>query len=38
MRINRDRVRQLLQDFELKTLFIEELGWDRYSETLPIHA
>ena len=35
MRINRDRVRQLLQDFELKTLFIEELGWDRYSETLP---
>ena len=29
MRINRDRVRQLLKDFEFETLFIEELGWDR---------
>ena len=35
MRINRDRTRQYLQDFEFETLFIEELGWDRYSETLP---
>ena len=31
MQINRDRTRQLLKDFEFKTLLIEELGWDRYS-------
>ena len=38
MRINRDRIRQLLQDFEFETLFIEELGWDRHSQTLPIQV
>ena len=26
--LNRDTVRQLLEDFDLRTLFIEELGWD----------
>ena len=31
MQINRDRIRQLLKDFELKTLLIEELGWDHHS-------
>ena len=36
MRINRDRALQLLKDFEFETLFTQELGWDRYSETLPI--
>ena len=38
MRINRDRVRQLLKDFEFETLFIEELGWDRHSQALPIRV
>ena len=31
MQIDRDRIRQLLKDFELKTLLIEELGWDHHS-------
>ena len=38
MSINRDRVRQFLQDFELETLFTQELGWDRHSQTLPIQV
>ena len=38
MRINRDRVRQFLKDFELETLFTQELGWDRHSQTLPIQV
>ena len=38
MRINRDRTRQYLQDFEFETLFIEELGWDRHSQALPIRV
>ena len=32
MQINRNRVRQLLRDFEFETLWIEELGWDRHRE------
>ena len=36
MNINRNRARQLLNDFDLETLFIEELGWDHHSQTLPI--
>lgn len=36
MRINRDRARQLLNDFDLQTLFTQELGWEHHSQTLPI--
>ena len=36
MNINKERVRQLLQNFELKTLFTQEIGWDHHSQTLPI--
>ena len=38
MRINRDRVRQLLKDIELEPLFTQELGWDHHSQTLPIQV
>ena len=30
MQINRNRISQLLKDFEFETLLIEELGWDRH--------
>ena len=30
MQINRAQIRQLLRDFEFKTLLIEELGWNRH--------
>lgn len=33
---NLERTRALLQGFDFKTLFIEELGWDRYTTTLDI--
>ena len=36
MNINRNRVRQHLENFELETLFTQELGWDHHSQTLPI--
>ena len=36
MQINRDQIRQLLRDFEFETLFIEELGWDRHTQSLNI--
>ena len=36
MRINPERVRQLLNDFDLETLFTQEIGWDHHSQTLPI--
>ena len=36
MNINRNRARQLLNDFDLETLFTQELGWDRHTQTLPI--
>ena len=32
MQINRDRTRQLLKDFEFKTLLIDELGWNRHRQ------
>ena len=32
MQINRNRISQLLKDFEFETLLIEELGWDRHRE------
>ena len=38
MRIDRDNAHRLLKDFDFGTLFIEELGWDRYSQTLLIQA
>jgi len=34
--INLDRTRTLLQNFDFKTLFIEELGWDRHDASLEI--
>jgi len=34
MLLNVDRARHLLRAFDLTTLFIEELGWDRHSATL----
>ena len=36
MQINRDQIRQLLKDFKFETLFIEELGWDRHTQSLNI--
>ena len=33
---NLERTRALLQGFDFKTLFIEELGWDRYTTTLDV--
>jgi len=33
MAINRERVRKLLQDFDFKTLFIEEMGWSNVPGT-----
>ena len=38
MRINPDRARQLLNDFDLETLFTQEIGWDHHSQTLPIQV
>ena len=38
MNINRNRVRQHLKNFELETLFTQELGWDLHSQTLPIQV
>lgn len=34
MAIDRERSRQCLKDFEFRKLFIEELGWDKYSAAL----
>jgi len=36
MSLNLERTRALLQSFEFKALFIEELGWDRYNATLDV--
>jgi hypothetical protein len=36
MPLNLIRTRTLLQNFDLKTLFIEELGWDHYASILDI--
>jgi hypothetical protein len=36
MSLNVARVRQCLQTFDFKTLFIQELGWDRHSGNLTI--
>lgn len=34
MVLNNPRIRALLQNFDFKTLFIEELGWDSHTTTL----
>ncbi len=36
MPINVTRARQFLKDFDFRTLFIEELGWDRYQAPLKV--
>jgi hypothetical protein len=36
MPINLERTRALLQSFDFKALFIEELGGDRYTTTLDV--
>ncbi len=36
--LNLERARTLLQQFDFDNLFIEELGWDRYREELPIEV
>jgi len=36
MPLNIKRVRTLLQNFDFKTLFVEELGWDHYTTILDI--
>ena len=36
MSLNFERTRALLQSLDFKALFIEELGWDRYTTTLDV--
>lgn len=36
MPLNLERTRRLLREFDFKTLFVEELGWDHYTSTLDI--
>jgi len=36
MPLDRNHCRPLLQDFDFRTLFIEELGWDTHKATLDI--
>lgn len=36
MPMDTTRTRQCLKDFDLKTLFIEELGWDHHNATLEV--
>jgi len=36
MALNSARARQLLAKCDLKSLFIEELGWDRHGSTLKV--
>lgn len=36
MPLNFKRTRKLLQSFDFKTLFIEELGWDQYKTELDV--
>lgn len=38
MPLNLEHTRTLLQSFDLKALFIEELGWDRYKTELDVSA
>ena len=36
MPLNLERTRRLLRNFDFKTLFIEELGWDQYKAELDV--
>src|SRR5258707_12036490 len=36
MPMNVDYARQLLKAFDLRTLFLDELGWDRHQATLEV--
>ena len=36
MKINSDRIRNYLKNFDFKTVFIEELGWDHHAASLEI--
>jgi len=36
MPINRQRCRQLLRECKLRQLFVEELGWDRHTQTIRV--
>ncbi len=36
MRPDASRLRQCLQDFDFRTLFIQELGWDKHTARLPV--
>jgi hypothetical protein len=38
MAMDINRVRKYLKDFDFTSLFIEELGWDRYSEKLNVQV
>jgi hypothetical protein len=38
MRIDKTRCQGYLKDFNFSSLFIEELGWDRYQESLHVHV
>ena len=38
MTLNGSRSRQYVKDFNFKPLFIEELGWDRYSSKLDVRV
>lgn len=36
MQFDRGKMKLYLEKFDFENLFIEELGWDRYPETLPV--
>ncbi|MEJ5251628.1 MAG: Eco57I restriction-modification methylase domain-containing protein [Armatimonadota bacterium] len=36
--LNIERMRRILKDFDFKTLFIEELGWEHHEQTLTVTA
>lgn len=36
MSLNLDRVRQCVQDFDFRSLFVQELGWDKHPSSLPV--
>ena len=38
MTIDRERTHQLLKDFDIETLFIDELGWDFHTQSFPIQV
>lgn len=38
MNLSKPRIQHYLKEFKLRKLFIEELGWDRYSGKLTVHV